>query len=99
VRGARGSGDPHRVRARGAARECRAHPRALGAAWADPRGGGAGMSVAIEAKLIAPHGGELVDRTDERPGDLDSLETLTLTSRELSDLDMLACGALSPLAG
>jgi len=57
------------------------------------------MSVAIEAKLIAPHGGELVDRTDERPGDLDSLETLTLTSRELSDLDMLACGALSPLAG
>ncbi len=57
------------------------------------------MSVAIEAKLIAPHGGELVDRTDERRGDLDSLETLTLTSRELSDLDMLACGALSPLAG
>jgi len=57
------------------------------------------MSVAIEAKLVAPHGGELVDRTDERPGDLDSLETLTLTSRELSDLDMLACGALSPLAG
>src|SRR5439155_18304942 len=28
-----------------------------------------------------------------------SLETLTLTSRELSDHDMLACGALSPLAG
>ena len=53
------------------------------------------MSVATEAKLIAPHGGELVDRTGERPDDLDSLETLTLASRELSDLDMLASGALS----
>ncbi len=57
------------------------------------------MSVATDTKLIAPHGGELVDRTGERPADLDSLETLTLTSRELSDLDMLASGALSPLAG
>jgi sulfate adenylyltransferase len=57
------------------------------------------MSVATETKLIAPHGGELVDRTGERPADLDALETLTLTSRELSDLDMLASGALSPLAG
>ncbi|TML04279.1 MAG: sulfate adenylyltransferase [Actinobacteria bacterium] len=57
------------------------------------------MSVATEATLIAAHGGELVDRTSERPADLESLQTLTLTSRELSDLDMLACGALSPLAG
>jgi sulfate adenylyltransferase len=57
------------------------------------------MSVATDAKLIAPHGGELVDRTGARPDDLDSLETLTLTSRELSDLDMLASGALSPLTG
>src|SRR5213592_192369 len=57
------------------------------------------MSVATEAKLIAPHGGELVDRTGERPADLDALETLTPTSRELSDLDMLAAGALSPLTG
>jgi len=57
------------------------------------------MSVATETKLIAPHGGELVDRTGERPDDLDSLETLELTSRELSDLDMLASGALSPLEG
>jgi sulfate adenylyltransferase len=57
------------------------------------------MSVATDTKLIAPHGGELVDRTGERPADLDSLETLTLTSRELSDLDMLASGALSPLTG
>src|SRR3954463_15713386 len=49
--------------------------------------------------LIEPHGGTLVDRTGERPGDLDSLEALTLTSRELSDLDMIASGALSPLEG
>jgi sulfate adenylyltransferase len=57
------------------------------------------MSVATEARLIAPHGGELVDRTGERPEGVDSLETVTLTSRELSDLDMLASGALSPLEG
>jgi sulfate adenylyltransferase len=50
-------------------------------------------------RLIRPHGGELVDRIGERPGDLDSLEVVTLTSRELSDLDMLASGALSPLEG
>ena len=57
------------------------------------------MSVATQTKLIAPHGGELVDRTGARPDDADSLETLTVTSRELSDLDMLASGALSPLTG
>ncbi len=57
------------------------------------------MSLATETHLIAPHGGELTDCTGERPEGLDSLETLTLTSRELSDLDMLACGALSPLQG
>jgi sulfate adenylyltransferase len=50
-------------------------------------------------KLIRPHGGELVDRMGPRPDDVDRLETLTLTSRELSDLDLLACGALSPLEG
>jgi sulfate adenylyltransferase len=57
------------------------------------------VSVATETKLISPHGGTLVDRTGERPDDLESLETLTLSSRELSDLDMLASGALSPLQG
>jgi sulfate adenylyltransferase len=50
-------------------------------------------------RLIRPHGGELVDRTGPRPEGLDALETLVLTPRELSDLDMLACGALSPLEG
>ena len=48
-------------------------------------------------RLIHPHGGTLVDRTGDRPGG--SLPQVTLTSRELSDLDMLAVGALSPLEG
>jgi sulfate adenylyltransferase len=56
------------------------------------------MAVATE-RLIRPHGGALVDRTGERPERLDTLEILRLTARELSDLDMLACGALSPLDG
>ncbi len=49
--------------------------------------------------LIRPHGGELIDRTGSRPDGVESLEVVTLTSRELSDLDMLASGALSPLTG
>jgi len=49
--------------------------------------------------LIRPHGGSLVDRTGTAPDDLDSLEVVTLTSREASDLDMIASGALSPLEG
>jgi sulfate adenylyltransferase len=57
------------------------------------------VTVATGQKLIAPHGGALVDRTGERPDDVDSLERLTLTSRERSDLDMIAAGALSPLEG
>jgi sulfate adenylyltransferase len=55
---------------------------------------------AIETQpLIAPHGGKLVDRTGSRPDGVDRLEQLQLTSRELSDLDMLGSGALSPLEG
>ena len=50
-------------------------------------------------RLIKPHGGRLVDRFGERPDGVESLETVTLTSREVSDLDMLAVGALSPLEG
>jgi sulfate adenylyltransferase len=56
------------------------------------------MSVATE-RLIRPHGGELVDRTGERPDDVDSLAVLTLASREVSDLNMIGSGALSPLEG
>ncbi len=55
------------------------------------------MSAVATDKLIRPHGGSLVDRTGDRvAGDLPQV---TLTSRELSDLDMLAVGALSPLEG
>ena len=62
-------------------------------------GQGDGVTVAATDRLIAPHGGTLVDRTGDAPDDLDSLEAVALTSRELSDLDMLASGALSPLEG
>jgi sulfate adenylyltransferase len=57
------------------------------------------MTVVGEQALIEPHGGKLVDRTGPRPDGIDRLEQLPLTSRELSDLDMLASGALSPLEG
>jgi sulfate adenylyltransferase len=57
------------------------------------------MTVTATRDLIAPHGGRLVDRTGERPEGVETLETLTLTPREVSDLDMLASGALSPLEG
>ena len=58
------------------------------------------MSAVVATEtLIKPHGGSLVDRTGERPADLDSLEVVTLAAREVSDLDMLASGALSPLEG
>ncbi len=57
------------------------------------------MSATAEAQLIQPHGGALVERSGERPDDLDSLETVRLTPREVADLDMLASGALSPLTG
>ena len=57
------------------------------------------MTVAATDRLIAPHGGRLVDRMGERPDDLDTLDAVELTARELSDLDMIAAGALSPLEG
>ena len=57
------------------------------------------MSLATESQLIAPHGGELVDRSGERPEAIDELECVRLTPRELADLDMIASGALSPLTG
>src|SRR5437764_784378 len=57
------------------------------------------LRVSGSAELIRPHGGYLVDRTGPRPDNVESLEQVPLTSRELSDLDMLASGALSPLEG
>ena len=57
------------------------------------------MTATETAHLIQPHGGTLVDRTAAPPDDLEALKPVQLTSRELSDLDMLASGALSPLEG
>ena len=57
------------------------------------------MSVTETTQLIEPHGGKLIDRTGSRPDGVEGLERVELTSRELSDLDMLASGALSPLEG
>jgi sulfate adenylyltransferase len=57
------------------------------------------MAVATRKELISPHGGRLVDRTGDRLEGVERLETFGLTPRELSDLDMIACGALSPLEG
>ncbi len=57
------------------------------------------MSIATVEQLIRPPGGELVDRTGARPDDVEALETISLSPRELADLDMLASGALSPLTG
>ncbi len=57
------------------------------------------MSLTETQALIAPHGGRLVDRTGPRPDGVERLEQISLTSREVSDLEMLASGALSPLEG
>jgi sulfate adenylyltransferase len=57
------------------------------------------VTVVATDRLIKPHGGQLVDRRGERPYDVESLERFVITSREASDLDMLASGALSPLHG
>jgi len=46
-----------------------------------------------------PHGGTLVDRTSERPDDVDELPRLRLTDDEYMDLEMLGTGAYSPLGG
>jgi sulfate adenylyltransferase len=54
---------------------------------------------------IAPHGGDLVDllvpedRREATRGEADHLPKLVVNARELSDLEMLAVGALSPLTG
>ncbi len=57
------------------------------------------VELAGKSKLVVPHGGELVERTGERPESVEALETFRLTPRELADLEMLASGALSPLTG
>src|SRR5207247_4993898 len=99
-RSLRGTDQPraaHRHRAARAGGVGAHHPRQARGARARPLAGDR-MSVATAAKLIQPHGGRLVDHTGERRA-LEKLETLTLTGREVSDLDMRACEALSPVDG
>lgn len=49
--------------------------------------------------MIEPHGGTLVDRITT-PGDIpEDLPVLTLNEREKNDLEMIGCGAMSPLEG
>ena len=56
------------------------------------------MSAVTTDQLIRPHGGVLIPRAGVRPENI-TLGQIRLTPRELSDLDMLASGALSPLTG
>jgi sulfate adenylyltransferase/3'-phosphoadenosine 5'-phosphosulfate synthase len=52
------------------------------------------------SQLIAPHGGELVDRfVAAAPADVAQLPVLALDERAESDLEMIASGAFSPLKG
>jgi sulfate adenylyltransferase len=58
-----------------------------------------------EHTTIAPHGGDLVDllvpedRREATRAEADHLPKLVVNARELSDLELLAVGALSPLTG
>jgi len=55
--------------------------------------------------LIAPHGGKLVNRVLEGQAGADAqraaetLPSITLSTREAFDLEMIAIGAFSPLVG
>jgi sulfate adenylyltransferase len=57
------------------------------------------------SQLIAPHGGELVDRTvggeeaEALAAEAADLPRVQLTEKQTADLDMIASGALSPLTG
>ena len=57
------------------------------------------------AQTIAPHGGTLINRfvaPEQRSASLaqaDSLPRLTLDARQISDLELIAIGAVSPLTG
>ena len=59
----------------------------------------------MNGALIPPHGGSLVDRTaagaeaEALAENARSLPRLALSARSLSDLEMIAVGAFSPLAG
>ncbi|MCZ6836349.1 MAG: sulfate adenylyltransferase [Planctomycetota bacterium] len=58
-----------------------------------------------DAQLISPHGGTLVNRfaapadTDSLRADAGNLPSITLSSKQACDLEMIAIGAFSPLTG
>ncbi len=55
--------------------------------------------------MIDPHGGTLIDRTvsgeeaDQLAREAEGLPRVVLNRREMADLEMIACGAMSPLEG
>jgi len=49
--------------------------------------------------MIEPHGGQLVDRTIGEDQLLKNATALSLNEREKNDLEMIGCGAMSPLTG
>ena len=63
------------------------------------------MNIDTEYTTIAPHGGVLVDRrapeeeSEERKHKAQELQQVTVGPRTLSDLEMIATGVFSPLAG
>jgi 3'-phosphoadenosine 5'-phosphosulfate synthase len=65
----------------------------------------ADTAVQKKAHLIAPHGGELIERTvsgDEAAGlaeEAAGLPRVRMSDKQTADLDMIASGALSPLTG
>ncbi|MBI2981184.1 MAG: sulfate adenylyltransferase, partial [Deltaproteobacteria bacterium] len=59
----------------------------------------------MSSRQILAHGGRLIDRSvrgaerEKKLAAAASLPKITLSARQQSDLDMIACGALSPLEG
>ncbi len=49
--------------------------------------------------MIQPHGGKLIDRVIEENQLPENAPVLTLNEREKNDLEMISCGAMSPLEG
>src|SRR6476619_1140973 len=62
-------------------------------------------TASTKSNVIAPHGGELIDRTvsgDEAAAlaaEAESLPRVRMSEKQTADLDMIASGALSPLTG
>ena len=53
----------------------------------------------MSKNMIAPHGGVLVNRVDPSVSERATKVAITLTDRQQCDLEMIAVGAMSPLAG